>query len=468
MKVCKFGGSSLADAEQVRKVCDIVLADPDRRIVVVSAPGSRRGITAPDGKKDPKVTDLLIACAQRRLSGESADGEMAKVMARFAEIQSGLGVPDAVLGTISAGLSAALDADGSHRGRFMDAVKAVGEDSSAKLVAAALRSRGANARYVDPKEAGMRLSDEFGNAQVLPESYEHLSALKDREGITVFPGFFGYTRDGTVATFPRGGSDITGSILSAAVSADGYENFTDIDSVLAADPTIVPQARPIPELTYREMRELSYAGFSVLHDEAIVPAVRAGIPICVKNTNNPGAPGTRITMQRRLSPGAVIGIASSAGFCTVFISKYLMNREIGFGRRVLQMFEEEGVSFEHAPSGIDSMSVILREDVLDGIREGRIMERLRDELNADDVSIERGLALIMVVGEGMRYAVGLAARATRAIAEAGVNIEMMNQGSSEISMMFGVTAQDRAKAVRSLYEEFFDVRGKNEHIQGTG
>ena len=271
----------------------------------------------------------------------------------------------------------------------------------------------------------------------------------------MFPGFFGYTRKGEIVTFPRGGSDITGSILAAAIKAAVYENFTDVDSVCAVDPDIAPDVTPIPELTYREMRELSYAGFGVLHDEAIIPAVRAGIPICIKNTNQPEAPGTMIVAEREHKVGHAVGIAGSAGFCTIFASKYLMNREIGFGRRFLQIFEEEGLSFEHMPSGVDNISIILREKDMDASTEKRALNRIKMELGANDITVERDLALIVIVGEGMRYAVGVAAKATRALSDAGVNIEMINQGSSEISIMFGVKATDRNRAIHSLYKAFF-------------
>lgn len=448
MNVCKFGGSSLATADQVRKVCDIVEADPDRRIVVVSAPGRRH-----DG--DEKVTDLLIVCAQKHLAGEPAEGALRAVLARYADIQKELGLPAEVSEEIWQNLKERLDADTSHRDRYIDGLKAAGEDNCARLVAAELQRRGLPANYMSPADAGLLLSDEYGNAQLLPESYQNLGKLVDAEGIVVFPGFFGYTRAGEVVTFPRGGSDITGSILSAAVGAAVYENFTDQDSVFAVDPRIVPSVEPIVELTYREMRELAYAGFGILHDEAIIPAVHAGVPIWIRNTNRPEAPGTRIVPEREELPGTVVGIGSNDGFCTILVSKYLMNREIGFGRRFLQIIEEEALSYEHMPSGIDNLSIILREDDLDEATEARVLERIRTELSVDALVVERGLALIMIVGEGMHFTVGVSARATTALAEAGVNIEMMNQGSSEISMMFGVKSSDRKHAVAALYEAFF-------------
>lgn len=448
LKVAKFGGTSLADAAQVLKVCSIVKADPRRRIVVVSAPGKRH-------KDDVKVTDLLIACAENKLKGGTAEKELKTIVERYAEIQKATGVSDKIVKEIEKDLEKRLASDTSHRGRFLDCLKAAGEDNCAKLVAEIFRKNGVDARYVDPRDAGLLLSDEFGNAVVLDESYANLKALRHQKGVVVFPGFFGYTQTGAVATFPRGGSDITGAILAAAVGADVYENFTDVDSVFAVDPRIVPNAKAMDLLTYREMRELSYAGFGVFHDEAIAPVVHAGIPINVRNTNRPEAAGTMITPKRNYHSGAVVGIASSDGFCTIFVEKYLMNREIGFGRRLLQILEEEQISYEHAPSGIDNTSVILREKDLTPEKEAHVVKRIRQELNADDVEVERGLALVMIVGEGMHFAVGMAAKATAAFAKAGANIEMMNQGSSEISMMFGVKTADRKRAVKALYEAFF-------------
>jgi aspartate kinase len=448
--VSKFGGTSVADATQILKVCDIARMDPARRVIVVSAPGKRNST-------DTKVTDMLIACAEARLSGRSADAEVKAIVERYADIQRAAGVGVGVIIEIERDLQARVNSDRSHKGRFMDLLKAAGEDNNAKLVAEIFRKNGIDAHYVDPRDAGMLLSDDFGNAMVLPESYEKLAVLKSAPGVTIFPGFFGYTKTGEVATFPRGGSDITGAILAAAVKADVYENFTDVDSVFAADPRIISGARAIDLLTYREMRELAYAGFGVFHDEAIVPAVRAGIPINIRNTNRPEAPGTQIVPSRPYHGGEVLGIASSDGFSALYVDKYLMNREVGFGRRLLQILEDEGLSYEHAPSGIDNTSVILREKDFTAEKETRICQRIKAELGSDNIDIDRGLALVMIVGEGMHYTVGVAARATTALANAGVNLEMLNQGPSEISMMFGVKAVDRKKAVQALYQAFFQT-----------
>ncbi len=448
MKVAKFGGTSMASAEQFQKVYEIIKADPERRVVVVSAPGKRH-------KDDTKVTDLLIACAERFLATGETGPELAEVIARYATIARDLGLSEEIVERITGDMRALFLQDTSNPERFTDAVKAAGEDNSAKLMAFYLASQGMDAHYVNPKDAGLLVSDEYGNARILPESYERLRSLRSRQGILVFPGFFGYTPDGVLVTFSRGGSDITGSILAAAVQADVYENFTDVDSVFAVNPNLVDNPKKIEEITYREMRELSYAGFTVFHEEALLPAYKAGIPVCVKNTNNPAAPGTRIVAERHSPPNTVVGIASDSGFCSIYMSKYLMNREIGFGRKVLQILEDEGLSYEHTPSGIDNISVILRSHRFDQATEERVVRRIVQELQVDDISVERDLALVMIVGEGMRRSVGTSARATTALARARVNIEMINQGSSEVSMMFGVKQEDADRAVVALYEEFF-------------
>ncbi|MBT2656187.1 aspartate kinase [Bacillus sp. ISL-18] len=448
MKVVKFGGSSLASGRQLEKVFQIVTADRERKVVVVSAPGKRYA-------EDTKVTDLLIECAESCLQNQDPKEKLAAVLERYAVIAEELNLPDGVIEEIHDDLLTRMASDQDKPDRFLDLLKASGEDNNAKLVAAYFQSQGVEAHYVDPREAGLLVSDEPGNAQALPESYERLNALNDRSGILIFPGFFGYSVNGEVFTFSRSGSDITGSILANALKADLYENFTDVDAVYSVNPSIVKKPKEIKELTYREMRELSYAGFTVLHDEALVPAFRAGIPVNIKNTNNPSAPGTLIVNNRDNTNGPVIGIASDKGFCSIYVSKYLMNREIGFGRKLLGVLEDYGLSYEHTPSGIDDVSVILRESQFDEKIMDEVIGRIKNELHADEVKVAHSLALIMVVGEGMRQNVGTMAKASKALAKAKVNIEMINQGSSEVSMMFGVKEVDEKRAVQALYEEFF-------------
>ncbi|WP_160721020.1 aspartate kinase [Bacillus sp. USDA818B3_A] len=448
MKVVKFGGSSLASGQQLEKVFKIVTADPERKVVVVSAPGKRYS-------DDTKVTDLLIECAEYSLQNQDPMEKINSVLERYSAIAEELTLSESVIREIHDDLLSRIASDKTKPDRFIDLLKASGEDNNAKLVAAYFQSKGVEAHYIDPKEAGLLVSDEPGNAQALPESYDRLYSLNEKSGILIFPGFFGYSESGEVFTFSRSGSDITGSILANALKADLYENFTDVDAVYSVNPSIVKKPKEIKELTYREMRELSYAGFTVLHDEALVPAFRAGIPVNIKNTNNPAAPGTLIVNQRDNTNGPVIGIASDKGFCSIYVSKYLMNREIGFGRKLLGVLEDYGLSYEHTPSGIDDVSVILRENQFNDNILDEVISRIKNELHADEVKIAHSLALIMVVGEGMRHNVGTMARASKALAKASVNIEMINQGSSEVSMMFGVKEVDEKRAVQALYEEFF-------------
>lgn len=448
MIVCKFGGTSVATAEQIRKVVDIVTSDINRKIVVVSAPGKRFS-------EDTKVTDLLIRLATKALSQEDAESELFDVVDRFRSISQDLGLDETIVEEIESDLRNRLDQDKEDTLLYMDRLKAAGEDNNAKMIAAYFNLIGVEAQYVSPREGGLLVSDRPERVRALPEGDERLAKLRDLPGIIVFPGFFGYTNDGTIRTFNRGGSDITGSIIAAATDADLYENFTDVDSVFAANPTVIENPVAIDKMTYREMRELAYAGFSVFHDEALIPAFLKSIPVCIKNTNNPSAPGTFIVKERDYNKQQVIGIAADSGFTTIYVDKYLMNLEIGFGRRLLQIFEEEEISYEHTPSGIDNLSIIIRTRYLPKSKEERIVERIHKELEPDAVIVEHDYSMIVLVGEGMQYTTGLAARAATAIAKTGCNIEMINQGSSEVSLVFGVKKQDETKILKELYNEFF-------------
>ncbi|TFJ93723.1 aspartate kinase [Lentibacillus salicampi] len=448
MKVVKFGGSSVANDEQIKKVGSIVADDSDRKFVVVSAPGKRF-------KDDVKITDLLIELSDLALRNKSFDKKLTEIMERFSEITSELNLSQVILTDIKQSIQSTLSSEMSDRAKA-DELKSIGEDSSAKIVSAHLKTIGLNAQYVNPKEAGIIVSNEPGNAQVLPESFAKLYNMRQRDGIIVIPGFFGFTQEGQLMTFPRGGSDITGSIVAAGVQADLYENFTDVDSVYVVDPRMVENPEKVTELTYKEMRELSYSGFGVFHDEALMPAFQREIPVCIKNTNNPQSPGTMIVSEKDQQSRCVVGIASDTGFSNLYVSKYLMNRELGFGRRLLQILEEEGISFEHAPSGIDNMSVIIRDNQLTAEKEINVINRIKQELNPETISIDYGFAMVMVVGEGMMNAVGIAEKSTAAFAEANISIEMINQGSSEVSVMFGIRKDKLDLAVKSLYHKFFE------------
>ncbi len=451
MKVCKFGGTSVASATQIKKVVDIVLSDEERKIVVVSAPGKR-------SSDDTKVTDLLIELAERALNNEDTTEACANVVARYEEIAQELNVDSKIIDTIRKDIEKRVQASKEDEVLFMDSMKAAGEDNNAKLIAAYFQSLGVEARYVSPKEGGLLVNERPARVQALPEGDEQLAKLKDEKGIVVFPGFFGFTKNGTLRTFNRGGSDITGSLLAAATDATLYENFTDVDSVFAANPMVVDNPEAIKEMTYREMRELAYAGFSVFHDEALMPAFRKSVPVCIKNTNNPEAPGTMIVSEReKPSNRPVVGIAADDGFATLYVDKYLMNQELGFGRKLLEILEDEGISFEHTPSGIDNMSVILRTEYLTPENEKRVIERVQEELQPDHVHLEKDLSMVVLVGEGMRHTLGLASRAAGAISRSGASIQMINQGSSEVSLVFGILTADETKVLRSLYEEFFQT-----------
>ncbi|MFF2754939.1 aspartate kinase [Psychrobacillus sp. NPDC058041] len=448
MKVSKFGGTSVASAEQIKKVATIIQSDPTRKFVVVSAPGKRFN-------SDKKVTDLLIELANAALNLEETETKLQQVLNRYREIAIDLRLDQTICDVIENDLRVRISTDMSDVEYFVDNIKASGEDNNAKLISTYFTSIGLPAQYVSPKTAGLIVNDLPERALALPEAYENLSHLIGMNEIVVFPGFFGFTRAGLLRTFDRGGSDITGSILAASVHADLYENFTDVDSVFCANPKVVNDPMEIEEITYREMRELSYAGFSVFHDEALMPVYKAGIPVCIKNTNNPSAPGTKIVAERKGKHRPITGISADSGFSILYVSKYLMNREIGFGRKLLQILEEELISYEHTPSGLDDISVILRSHQLTAEKEIRIIKRVREELHAEEVHFRHEFSMIVVVGEGMNNNTGLAARAATAISRTGSNIEMINQGSSEVSLAFGVHMSNENKILQELYNEFF-------------
>ncbi len=450
MKVIKFGGSSVASAEQIKKIKDIIVSDADRRIVVVSAPGKRF-------PEDTKVTDLLIDLASQVLNGNKGVSHVFnQIVNRYKEIATDLAIDEDIVSEISHSLQELIEGDTTEESYFMDALKASGEDNSAKLIAAYLRSEGIPARYISPKEAGLYLSDEPGNAQILPESYQNLFALRDYDEIIIFPGFFGFTKTGKLVTFSRGGSDVTGAILANGVKATLYENFTDVDCIYSASPSIIEKPVPIEDLTYTEMRELSYSGFSVVHDEALYPAFAEGIPVVVKNTNNPTAPGTKITRTRSESEYPLAGVASKSGFASIYISKYMMNREVGFINRVLDVLEDYNISLEHIVSGIDDIDIVFKEEMITAKQFQDLLVEIKVKTAADVVEKRDNLCLVMLVGQNMRHKIGLMARATKALGEAQVNIDMINQGSSENSIMFGINENEEERAVAAIYKEFFE------------
>nr|WP_289036687.1 aspartate kinase [uncultured Allobacillus sp.] len=448
MKVAKFGGSSVASAEMLKKVANIIKADETRKFIVVSAPGKRF-------EGDHKVTDLFIQLLKQLKDGVDYQDTLNKVVNRFRMITEELSLPNDIPNDLEKKIEKLFLMKKSHE-QLVDELKSFGEDTLARILSDYLSELGIQSTYRNPKEAGIIVSDDYGNAAILDEAYEQIHQLRNEHGVIVIPGFFGYTKNGQLRTFPRGGSDITGSIIAAGVEADLYENFTDVSSVYCVNPKLVPQPKEITMLTYKEMRELSYSGFSVFHDEALIPAFKKKIPVVVKNTNHPDLPGTMIKAEKEDFSKPVVGIASDEGFSSIYVRKYLMNRELGFGLRLLKILVDENISFEHAPSGIDDMSVIVRTHQLTKEKEDKVLKRIQTELDVDTISIQHNLAMIMLVGEGMSQRINVAAKATKAIAEATTNIEMINQGSSEVSMMFGIESDKLQQTVQSLYREFFE------------
>lgn len=434
VKVVKFGGSSLADATQFRKVIKIINAENDRKYVVPSAPGKR-------SKEDTKVTDLLYGCYEIAAKGENIDNAFAVIMDRYNTIISELGLNL----DLSAEFEQIKNSMIHKAGR--DYAASRGEYLSGKVLAAALGYKFIDAADVIFFNDDGSLDSEKTN-DVLSE------VLKEYEN-AVIPGFYGIMPNDTIKTFSRGGSDITGSIVARAVEADLYENWTDVNGFLMADPRVVKDPRTISKITYKELRELSYMGATVLHEDAIFPVRKAGIPINIRNTNHPEQSGTMIVAK---SEGydkerVITGIAGKHGFSTIFIEKDMMNSEIGFGRRVLEVLEREKISFEHLPSGVDTMTVVVATEAIEGKRE-RIIEKLTASVTPDSITINDGIALIAVVGRGMQNAKGTAARVFGSIAKADVNIRMIDQGSSELNIIIAVDECDFEKAMNAIYHEY--------------
>ncbi|HFU4137870.1 TPA: aspartate kinase [Streptococcus suis] len=449
MKVVKFGGSSLASAGQLEKVFNIVQSDSERCFVVVSAPGKRNA-------EDTKVTDALIKYYREYVDGKDATASQEWIINRYQAMVDELGFSANSMKKIAENIISLATLPIDDNEFLYDTFLSAGEDNNAKLIAEYFTFRGLPARYVHPKKAGIIVSSEPGNARILPSSYDKIEELRNAEEVLIIPGFFGVTVDNQICTFSRGGSDITGSIVAAGVKADLYENFTDVDGIFAAHPGIIKHPHSIKELTYREMRELAYAGFSVLHDEALLPAYRGRIPLVIKNTNNPSHPGTRIVLDHTDQTFPVVGIATDDGFVSINISKYLMNREVGFGRKVLQILEDLNIRFEHMPTGIDDLSIVLRNRELTPIKEAEILRQLKTKMEVDKAEIEHGLSIIMIVGENMKSHVGVTATATSALSDQNVNLAMISQGASEVSVMFVVKTEEKEKALQALYAAFFN------------
>jgi len=446
MIVCKFGGSSVANAQQIKKILNIINQEEQRKIVIVSAPGKRNS-------DDIKVTDLLIQLYDKVLLSEKYDNELNDILHRFESIENELGLTTSLTPIFKKQLLDFIQKYINQPLRLLDAIKSSGEDFNAQLIAAYNNQNGIKTTYLSPKALNMIVSDEPGNAIINDDSFEKIyKVIQNIAGKIIIPVFFGVNENGDRVTFSRGGSDITGAIISRSVHAEIYENFTDVSGIFAANPNIVENPASIHNLTYAEMRELSYAGFNVFHDEALMPLYKEGIPVNIKNTNDPDHPGTMITKSRASS--GVVGVSCDSGFVSINMTKYLMNREIGFIRKLLTILEDNHISYEHMPSGIDDISLIIRKNKFnDNLYE--LITEIKNQLNVDDISVEENIAILMIVGLGMKTQVGTANKATEAFRKNNINLKMINQGSSEISMMFGIDEADETKAVQAIYDAYF-------------
>ncbi len=436
-KVVKFGGSSLASAEQFKKVGEIIRADHCRRYVVPSAPGKR-------SSSDTKVTDMLYSCYNLAIREKKFTGLLDEIRARYQEIIDGLELDlslDHEFETIRENFSRKIGRDyAASRGEYLNGI----------IMANYLGFCFIDAAEVIRFDADGNLDDEKTN--------ELLALRLEGEEFAVIPGFYGAKEDGTIVTFSRGGSDITGSLVARAVMADLYENWTDVSGFLIADPRIVKNPKSIETITYRELRELSYMGATVLHEDAIFPVRKEGIPINIRNTNAPQDRGTLIVESTCRQPKYTItGIAGTDGFAAVTIEKAMMNSEIGFCRKVLEEFDKNGISIEHMPSGIDTMTIFVHKDEFEE-KEQQVLAGIHKAVNPDHIELESDLALIAIVGRGMRSTRGTAGRIFSALAHAHINVKMIDQGSSELNIIVGVRHDDFKNAIRALYQIFVETQ----------
>lgn len=436
-KVVKFGGSSLASAGQFQKVGDIIRADETRRYVVPSAPGKRFN-------GDTKVTDMLYRCYYSAANGEDFNGQLKQIKARYNEIIGGLNLKlslDHEFEVIAKQFEEKAGSDyAASRGEYLNGI---------------IMANYLGFPFVDSAEV-IRF-DEHGEFDADTTNKLMEKKLAELEK-AIIPGFYGAYADGKIKTFSRGGSDITGSIVAKAVKADLYENWTDVSGFLVTDPRLIENPETIDVITYRELRELSYMGATVLHEDAIFPVRKAGIPINIRNTNKPEDKGTMIVASTCHKPVYTItGIAGKKGFVAVNIEKDMMNSEIGFGRKVLEEFEKQGISFEHIPSGIDTMSIIVHQDEFEE-KEQQVLAGIQRAVNPDYLEVEGDMALVAVVGRAMKSNRGTAGRIFSALAHANVNVKMIDQGSSEWNIIVGVRNEDFEKAIKAIYDIFITTQ----------
>ena len=437
IKVAKFGGTSLADAVQFRKVEGIVKGDLDRKYVVVSAPGKR-------SKTDTKITDLLYSCYYSKQKGESVKEIIDLIGERYLKLVEDLG-----LSLDMKKLIKELE-DRVEAGTSLDYIASRGEFFNGVILANLL-----GYSFIDPVNIIIFNEDGVYNDELTQQRMGQVLRKCER---AVIPGFYGSTDNGEVKIFSRGGSDITGAIVARGAAADVYENWTDVSGFLMADPSVVDNPKQIKEISYKELRELSYMGAKVLHEETIFPVLKAGIPINIRNTNDPLNTGTMIVSKVNggRDKGAITGIAGVKDFTVIAVEKYLMNYEVGYVRRMLSVLERYNISFEHLPSGIDNICVIINSNDLNGKLEG-LVEDITKECQPDSIMVYPEMCLIATVGHGMAYTPGIAARLFGALAASNINVRMIDQGSSEINIIVGVENKDFEDAVKAIYYAFVDL-----------
>ena len=436
IKVAKFGGSSVADAIQIRKLRNIVKADEDIRYVIVSAPGKRYA-------DDSKVTDLLYLCKTHKEHNIPYEQIFQVICDRFVSTEENLCVDVGIKGELEE-IRRELE-----KGATADYIASRGEYLNAKIIAAFLGFDFVDATEMIKFNEKGKLMDEQTNELIG-------SVLRNHE-YAVIPGFYGEKlEDGTIKTFSRGGSDISGALIARGVNADVYENWTDVSGFLMADPRIVKDPKPIEKISYMELRELSYMGASVLHEEAIFPAKIEGIPINIRNTNKPEDKGTMITSELEVHEDQIIsGIAGRKNFTVIGIYRNHLANEKGFIRRLAGIIEDHDMTIEHLPTGIDTMSVVIDNKILGGKLE-EVVEEIKYQLKPDSVDVVENMALIATVGAGMSARKGTSARLFTALAEAGVNIRMIDQGSSEMNIIVGVEEKDFETAIKAIYKAFVE------------
>ncbi|WP_243342895.1 aspartate kinase [Anaerococcus sp. AGMB09787] len=450
-KIAKFGGSSVANATQIKKVCNIILDDKDIVAVAVSAPGKRFD-------SDIKVTDLLIELCQEYINSDPKFKDTIKtILARYEEIIKDLGIDESLLDTFREILEKNLREIDDHF--YMEnAIKACGEDFNARLIASYIKSLGIKCRYLSPKEAGIIAEQTLSESIISDETYDNLKKFKDEDTLFIVPGFYAYTPQERIITFKRGGSDLTGSILARGLACDIYENFTDMNYIYAANPKLIASPRPITNITYREMRELSYNGFEIFQDDAVTPLLSEDIKIQIKNTNDPNNGGTIIEGNRdNIDQNPIVGISNVGDFISFSITEYLMNKEIGYMKKLLDIFEHQHISVEHIPTGIDSLSIIIRKKYITSeFQMQTIINTIKSNFNFDEFEVKDNISAIAIVGEGLKdIMVETLYKISKVFYEKKIKLESIIHGATNNSIFVFVNKKYEENAINALYNELF-------------